>query len=58
MSRKEHRHCCVFDMENKTLKVIDYSDYEIDYFPLKLCDDKILNILSNEVHLFNLNNDN
>ena len=47
-NRTEYKHCCLFDMKNNNLiKDIDitnihYNQYDVNYYPLKLNDDKIL----------------
>ena len=56
-NRDEHKHCCLFDMKKNELKEIDitniyYNQYDVEYFPLKLNDDRILIILEYEIYLF------
>ena len=46
-NRDEHKHCCLFDMKKNELKEIDitniyYNQYDVEYCPLKLSDDRIL----------------
>ena len=56
-NRDEYKHCCLFDMKKNELKEIDitniyYNQYDVQYFPLKLNDDRILIILEYEIYLF------
>ena len=56
MSRDEYRHLCLYDITNNTLNEINYEEYDIDYFPLKLDNDKILIVENKQIKLFKLKN--
>ena len=53
-SRDEHRHLCLYDISNNTFNDIYYDNYDIEYFPLKIDNDKILIIENYEMSLFKL----
>ena len=53
-NRDEYKHCCLFDMKKNDLKEIDITnihcnEYDVQYFPLKLNDDKILFIFEKDI---------
>ena len=60
-NRTEYKHCCLFDMKNNNLiKDIDITniqdnEYDVDYYPLKLNNNKILFIYRYGLGLFELN---
>ena len=56
MSRDEYRHLCLYDITNNTLNEINYEEYDIYYFPLKLDNDKILIVENKQIKLFKLKN--
>jgi hypothetical protein len=56
MSRDEHRHLCLYDILKNTLNEINNETYNIDYFPLKIDNDKILIIGDYQINLFKLKN--
>ena len=56
MGRKENRHLCLYDITNNTLNEIYYDNYHIEYFPLKLDNDKILFVEDQRIKLFKLKN--
>ena len=58
-NRDEYKHCCLFDTKINNLKDIDitniyFNQYDVQYFPLKLNDDKILFIFEYELGLFEI----
>ena len=58
-NRDEYKHCCLFDTKDNILKDIDitniyYNQYNVEYFPIKLNDDKILFIFEYEIGLFEI----
>ena len=53
-SRDEHRHLCLYDISNNTFNNIYYDNFNIEYFPLKIDNDKILIIENYEMSLFKL----
>ena len=49
-NRDEHKHCCVINIKDNYLKETDikniyYNQYNVNYFPIKLYEDRILFIL-------------
>ena len=57
MGRKENRHLCLYDITNNTLNEINYNEnYNIEYFPLKLDNDKILIVEDKGIELLKLKN--
>ena len=57
MGRKEYRHLCLYDITNNTLNEINYNEnYNIEYFPLKLDNDKILIVEDKGIELLKLKN--
>ena len=52
-NRDEYKHCCLFDIKKNYLKEIDitniyFNKYDVQYFPLKLNDDKILFVFEDD----------
>ena len=60
-NRDEHKHACIINIKDNNLKEIDitniyYNEYNVNYFPIKLYNDKILIIFEYQLSLFKLNN--
>ena len=56
IGKDEYRHLCLYDITNNTLNEINYDSYDIDYFPLKLDNDKIIIVEDDRIKLFKLKN--
>ena len=59
-NRDEYKHSCVINIKDNCLKETDitniyFNQYIVNYFPIQLCDDKILFVFAYHLGLFKLN---